>query len=839
MKKLRYLILPLLAFFIINASVLAVDAPLKPLEFSVTKLEKTGEGYPLEFKWWRNSQGTVPDYYVIYFAKGITDDLSKFSKLTKIPYSDQDMFTYKKTFSAGEYSFFMFAIKFGDNDVVLESEKTKIIQVKIEGSDSPYIKIVSTPANEGRITVNTDWKYEVKIQTNLKTAVKYKFSGTVPDGMTIDENEGLVKWKPGTEGTYEVTIVAYSSENNEVKGTQTIKLKVGEGDNKPFITITSKPGNEGKILVNTDWKYEVKISTNVKTTIKYKLTGTIPDGMTIDENSGVIKWKPTTTGSIEVTIVAYSADNIDVKGTQTIKLTVVNSDEKPKEKCAKITGTVKYEDGTAVSGGTIVAWFVKDGKSDYVKFKAVIGSDGTYTIELAEGKYILQVSGEKFSSEYFDNVSELGEATVFEIKCNDAKIVNFTVTKKETPKKYKVSGRVTNSDGTKGVYSIVEFYIESKKDNKEGQPDKKVFQAITDKDGYYTIELFDAYNYVGFAKAKENGTLYKSQYYKGVSSYTEATKISVTGEVTGIDFKLESFEDGEKGKLTGQVVDSNNNGISAQVIAFLVNSDKKEDLKYIYKVSVSTDDQGNFSLENLYYGDYVVQSIPSTKDWAPGYYLVDSYVVKNWKEATKITIAQDETGPITIKHKAKTGEKGVIKLNGKIKKNQTGWMAGADEFLSGSVVYCYEGNDIIDFAISDVDGNFEISELPEGTNNYMIDKVGFDVVTGSIDLNYIDKRIGTIEISLNPDVVLDVDSPNGISSIRLFPMPVSDKLSIISETEVKSVKVFNLLGSDMTVSSAISSSGAIINTSSLNDGVYSLQLTTSKGITIQTFVIAR
>ena len=764
MKKL-FLISIMFLLAAISINVFAEDAPKPPLNFTATLLDPTDEGYPVEFKWERDTSGVTPDYYVIYYATKLTDDTSAFKKLKVIEYEPKDQFSIKKYIGPGEYSFFMVAVKTTDSMQLLVSERTAIVQLTIEENQNPYIKIISKPKDDGKIAVNTEWTYQVKVNTNILTPVKFKFEGTVPAGMTMNGDTGLVRWTPAD------------------------------------------------------------------------------------------------TMSFTLTIIAYSAADTALQDTQHLQLTVISKISVPHDTCATIQGIVRYDDSTVVTNGKVIAWFIQkvdtlkdddddddDGDDDddseihyeFEKFSAEIDSNGHYSFKLAEGSYILQVKGDSFYKEFYVNTNEIADAQVFNVKCGDSSIVDFYVTKKIEPHKFTVTGRVTDKTGNIGVYAIVEFIVDQKNNYKDDydDDDKKIFRVNTDHDGYYSIDLLDIYVYVAHARPKEKGSLYLDQYFDSVSTYSEATKIILVSDTTNVNFYLDNLEDGPKGKLSGQVVDKNNDGIPAVVTAYLVNAHFKKEKNFVYSVSVMTDSVGNFVFDGLYYGDYIIQSIPQNRRLYPGYYVENDFVVKKWKNASQVSIAADDNGTILIKHQPKHGHKGVIKFHGKIKKNIHALLKNLNAYIGGSIIYIYKDNQVIDFAISDENGDFEFDELPEGTYYFVVDKIGYESGDGTVEFNYKNKRDINITIILIPIIVLNADQSLMTDQIKVYPNPANDRI-FFDVPNVTTVQVTNYLGDDFPVTYTTNDTGTNVDINKLPAGIYVIRVQSDNKIISKLFVIQR
>ncbi|MFH1051364.1 MAG: T9SS type A sorting domain-containing protein, partial [bacterium] len=57
-------------------------------------------------------------------------------------------------------------------------------------------------------------------------------------------------------------------------------------------------------------------------------------------------------------------------------------------------------------------------------------------------------------------------------------------------------------------------------------------------------------------------------------------------------------------------------------------------------------------------------------------------------------------------------------------------------------------------------------------------------------------------------------------NLYIYPVPASDKIEIISESEIKNIKVFDILGCERNCHKAIEEGRSIVNLAALNEGIY-------------------
>jgi hypothetical protein len=130
--------------------------------------------------------------------------------------------------------------------------------------------------------------------------------------MTINSISGLINWTPAVAGEQAVTVIVTNG--------------IGLSDSKNFTIIVS-PANQAPVItpiadatvtVGETFTYTIEATDPDGDTLTYSLTDS-PAGMTIDENSGVITWTPTTIGSYGVTV---EVSDISKSATQSFNILV-------------------------------------------------------------------------------------------------------------------------------------------------------------------------------------------------------------------------------------------------------------------------------------------------------------------------------------------------------------------------------------------------------------------------------------------------------------------------------------------------------------------------------------
>ena len=171
-------------------------------------------------------------------------------------------------------------------------------------------------------TLNAPYRYEVTATDPDGDALTFQLL-TRPDGMSINENTGIVTWTPTALqlGRHTVTVAAVDGQD---VGTQTFTIDVAGVNQAPTITSSPSPG----VVAGLTYRYDVRATDPDGDPIGYSLD-TAPAGMTID-GFGRILW-PTTKVNVGTHRVAVSVeDNRGMFVTQTFDMVVLADGKTPR-----------------------------------------------------------------------------------------------------------------------------------------------------------------------------------------------------------------------------------------------------------------------------------------------------------------------------------------------------------------------------------------------------------------------------------------------------------------------------------------------------------------------------
>jgi hypothetical protein len=450
--------------------------------------------------------------------------------------------------------------------------------------------------------------------------------------------------------------------------------------------------------------------------------------------------------------------------------------DQPDDRCAKLTGTLVFEDGTIPMEGIARALRITEKSDKYPGYEGKI-QQGFFSIPVPEGTYILEVDGMGFVHEFYQDATSITDAQQIVIKCGDSPTFTIAVAKKPEPVKHEVSGKVFDAETNTGLFAMVEFVpVERNNIGANGMG----FATKTDQDGNYSIMLPAEFTYR--AHAIPSDRMHLDQWYDQVQTPMEADLIVVEADVEGINFPLKKFNQPEQYGFTGQVVNLSNEPVLSMLQAIPVGQPKMnvKNQGFFSK----TNEEGYFTFNNLPLGKYVVLSIPADKMFVPGYYKAGDIATLKWRQATIIEVSEAMPDMIySIKHRERTGIKGVINLKGDIiatgltlKNNDVPMGNGIP--LAGAFVYTLdEYGQVSDFAFTDVNGHYSLTEIPQGKSMINVDMYGYAEYNKQYDGDYNKSFSSNVDIELEPEAVASVDYLYSNGPV-VFPQPANDYIWI-------------------------------------------------------------
>jgi hypothetical protein len=216
------------------------------------------------------------------------------------------------------------------------------------------------------------------------------------EGMKIDAASGKFAWQPAAEltpGEYTATVLMTQEKNADVKVDSKLKITIRKPNTAPTITlIESAIVVLGKEFITTATGTDV----DATDTLTFSLGGGSPEGLTIDDKTGQLKWTPPKT---------FTPGKYDVE------VKVTDSGTEPLSATAKIALDVQddFASLTILSGivgkdGVLYAWFrnkatdrvnpLKEGETlavSEISAEVVSITDRFVTLRDAEGLWKLRL----------------------------------------------------------------------------------------------------------------------------------------------------------------------------------------------------------------------------------------------------------------------------------------------------------------------------------------------------------------------------------------------------------------------------------------------------------------
>jgi RHS repeat-associated protein len=141
-------------------------------------------------------------------------------------------------------------------------------------------------------------------------------SGTLPTGLSLDPDSGMLAGTPTTAGTFDFTVTADNGVSPAAV-TSTLTITVTAKPTAPTFTADSPPM---AAAVGTPYTYTFT-ATGAPTPTYAVAAGSLPDGLSLDQSSGTLSGKPASAGSFNFTIRATNGISPDAL-TPTITITV-------------------------------------------------------------------------------------------------------------------------------------------------------------------------------------------------------------------------------------------------------------------------------------------------------------------------------------------------------------------------------------------------------------------------------------------------------------------------------------------------------------------------------------
>ncbi len=601
-----------------------------------------------------------------------------------------------------------------------------------------------------------------------------------------------------------------------------------------FAGYPQAPNNGGIDIaaINEPYLYQVGATTWSTGTIKYHLApaqNALPAGLAIDENTGVLTWIPTEKGvsyfKIQISMPEYPGLVVEAIASVQVRECSDNN--------TSIAGIVKDQNGNPVTGGVVSAYSVID--TFYIPCAmANLADDGTFTLPVDAGSYIVLVDGQGFDAEYYEDATTREAATVINVDCGASAEIEMNVQRSFV---YTVTGRVADQDGNgiAGVTVMFRVYDPQLPPDQRRQRPGYAFATYTEADGTYSIDLSNQYLYVAVASMSDTlggRSTAQVQFFDHVGSIAEAEEIMLTGNRDDVNFEFNvgsSFDN----SLSGRVTTNEGESVEAYIVAYQIGSTAQS-----YVSATVSNENGFYSLSSLVPGNYVLYVAPNSGNLSPGYYNENGAAVHSWDEATLIAIGETtEAVDVNIViNNVDTSAFGGGGLSGNVRGSGGTIGKGDGEVLSGTaingalVTLIDNKGTVTRYNFSTSGGDFSLSSLPAGTYTLVIDKIGFAPYKGTVTID--EDNSVKMDVTLEPEVTTGVgETASNAVLARVYPNPAVNNtlLSFRAAQGTARISVVSAAGTEMLSLQAQTTDGdnaLLLDTRGLASGAYFVRITT-------------
>ncbi|GEM_PF-3982766 len=705
---------------------------------------------------WDHPEGdTQPDSYSIFRSTGFGNPFDSLAATTMTEYADHAVVL---------NTLYSYKVKAVYNDST-QSMPSNIVSVftHAELILRPPPRELEANFNDNHVSLNWHSPASDTAPSSYKIYRAVSFNmpnllGTSPDTAYEDTTVDL-----GKRYHYAVTAIYHGTDESLPSNIADVFTGNDSTHDSTFVRIrfTSEPRHF--TLVNQLFQYDADVVTAPPDVpVCFRLEDA-PDGMTIDNATGLIQWTPAHTGMFEVEIKAKPCDGREGRAEQEFHLLVLSGPP------GSMVGTVRNNSGEGLPNIRIKLFDVARG--EFI-MRTETDDSGHYQFPFVNPTtYYVRARAENhlYAPQWYDGASRIENATPVLVPESTRVTVNFVLQAKDTVRdRFRISGTVLdgNSLPIRGA-RVFAYRIERDHDGDERfddrcGPDEGEHGAFADSNGNYHLVLRGGTYIIGaFAEH------YLPQYWDHHPSPLEADHLHLAGDTSGINFNLNARRTGT-GSIAGVIRSAaDSTGLKSHVLGF----QKDSSGHFTGFVSAThTDSGGAYALNHLPSGSYIVLA-KAEDDFVPTFYS-SSGGTPFLDSATAVSVSGGAVTGIDI-YVSPDSVEGLNSIAGHVGVGAPNSAIVPDAVvpLSGAIVtVCDLNHRAVGYGVSRSDGVYDASGLAPGTYTVTFQKPG--QVPASVPV--------VISYQGNAPTTLIVDAQLSSGTGRLGAMSLRAQWNLIS-----------------------------------------------------------